>query len=174
MTNNQTIDGVSREPTPAMTEAGCQSYMDADGMIGIMHNSSMGHAYVAMRALDPEAAALQSTIAQLQARIAVLESGRGEAAGHVFTMEALVPGGDVRCHAVLYQSLPNGAKLYAAPPAPVTVVLPERQDRSTIPYDSANDYADGWNDCLNATATLNTPKTAEWHDAAGDDEGLVS
>lgn len=60
-------------PTTAMTEAGCQAYMDADGMIGIMHNSSMGHAYVAMRAA-PEVADLQSTIAQLQARITQLES----------------------------------------------------------------------------------------------------
>lgn len=70
--------GDQRGPTAAMTEAVCQAYMDADGMIGIMHNSSMGHAYVAMRALDPEVAALQSTIAQLQERIAELESGRGE------------------------------------------------------------------------------------------------
>ncbi|MBX9404769.1 hypothetical protein K5E40_03650 [Pseudomonas baetica] len=151
MTNNPTIDGVSRElleratdnkyidkerisiyrhealcgirallaapaverqePTPAMTDAGCQAYMDAYGMIGIMHNSSMGHAYVAMRALDPEFAALKSTIAQLridlsnqtaltkqadyhasqrgkelaqlQARVQELESGSGEPLIHI-------------------------------------------------------------------------------------------
>lgn len=65
-------------PTHEMNQAGCQAYMAADGMIGIMHHSSMGHAYVAMRELDPEVAALQSTIAQLQARVADLESGRGE------------------------------------------------------------------------------------------------
>ena len=38
-----------------MKEAGCQAYMDADGMIGIMHRSSMGHAYQAMRALEQPA-----------------------------------------------------------------------------------------------------------------------
>ncbi|QXZ11708.1 hypothetical protein KVQ82_16590 [Pseudomonas sp. AO-1] len=72
------LQGDQHGPTAAMTEAGCQAYMDADGMIGIMHNSSMGHAYVAMRTLDPELAALQSTIARLQARVKELESVRGE------------------------------------------------------------------------------------------------
>lgn len=72
------VHSAQGDPTAAMTEAGCQAYMDADGMIGIMDNSSMGHAYVAMRTLDPELAALQSTIAHLQARIGELESGRGE------------------------------------------------------------------------------------------------
>ena len=43
------------EPTEEMKEAGCQAYMDADGMIGIMHRSSMGHAYQAMRALEQPA-----------------------------------------------------------------------------------------------------------------------
>jgi len=43
------------EPTEEMKEAGCQAYMDADGMIGIMHRSSMGHAYQAMRALEKPA-----------------------------------------------------------------------------------------------------------------------
>lgn len=41
--------------TAEMEEAGCQAYMDADGMIGIMHRSSMGHAYRAMRALEQPA-----------------------------------------------------------------------------------------------------------------------
>ncbi len=61
--------GDQHGPTAAMTEAGCQAYMDADGMIGIMHNSSMGHAYVAMRALDPEVAAQETTIARLEAQL---------------------------------------------------------------------------------------------------------
>lgn len=68
------VHSAQGDPTAAMTEAGCQAYMDADGMIGIMHNSSMGHAYVAMRAIDPEFIALQSTIARLEARITQLES----------------------------------------------------------------------------------------------------
>ncbi|WP_371355555.1 hypothetical protein ACA087_00560 [Pseudomonas chlororaphis] len=60
--------------------------------------------------------ALQSELDALKAQ------PQGEPVGHVYTMEALVPGGSVRHHAELYRSLPSGTKLYASPPAPVAVV----------------------------------------------------
>lgn len=97
----------------------------------------------------PEVAALQSTIAQLQAEQQLLQS-------------------------TVAQYLDRITELESGRGEPVAVVLPERQERTTIPYDSVNDYADGWNACLDATAALNTPNPAEWHDVAGDDEGLVS
>jgi hypothetical protein len=40
-----------------------------------------------------------------------------EAVGETYTMEALVPGGEVRCHAMLNRPLPPGTKLYAQPQA---------------------------------------------------------
>lgn len=43
------VRGDPHGPSASMTEAGCQAYMDADGMIGIMHNSSMGHATAALK-----------------------------------------------------------------------------------------------------------------------------
>lgn len=46
------------EPTAQMEEDGCQGYLDADGKIGIMHKSSMGHAYRAMLAAAPQPPAL--------------------------------------------------------------------------------------------------------------------
>ena len=114
-----------QEPTAEMEKAGCQAYMDADGMIGIMHNSSMGHAYVAMRALDPEVAALQSTIAQLQARIAELESGRG-----VLKCWSYKLGGEQRFYPTDprqadfggYAELMSDVEpLFTAPPAPADI-----------------------------------------------------
>ncbi|MGN8120389.1 hypothetical protein ACTJK9_01360 [Pseudomonas sp. 22082] len=130
MTNNTTIDGVSREltePTHQMAQAGCQAYMAADGMIGIMHHSSMGHAYVAMRALDPEVTALQSTIAQLQARIAELESGRGEVARYDRYYQGAWFEVDARDVARFEKDGWKIRRLYTAPPAPVAVVLPDRE-----------------------------------------------
>lgn len=134
------VRGDPHGPSAAMTEAGCQAYMDADGMIGIMHNSSMGHAYVAMRTLDPEVAALQSTIAQLQARIAELESGRGESIK--LQHMAVAEDGKLRwmsgrkmqdCE--LY-AMPDGSAIrqpmFTAPPAPVAE--PEKYDDVLLPF----------------------------------------
>ncbi|OZI59908.1 hypothetical protein [Bordetella genomosp. 11] len=39
-----------------------------------------------------------------------------QAVGHVFTMEALTPGGGMKCHAALHRDLPSGTLLYLAPP----------------------------------------------------------
>lgn len=176
MTNNPTIDGVSRCKkcrgsgwidnlrSVGATAAKCPDCAPAVerqepdmckkcGGVGFLPGTQNCHRCHGSGSEPVDVAALQSTIAQLQARIGELESGRGEAAGHVFTMEALVPGGDVRCHAVLYQSLPNGAKLYTAPPAPVAVVLPERIKSNF--YGEFSPYDSGWNACLDATAALN-------------------
>lgn len=50
------------EPTANMESVGCQGYMDADGMIGIMHNSSMGHAYRAMLDAAPVPPSVESLL----------------------------------------------------------------------------------------------------------------
>jgi hypothetical protein len=41
-----------------------------------------------------------------------------EPVGHVFTMEALTPGGSVKCHAALTRDLPAGTLLYTHPQQP--------------------------------------------------------
>lgn len=155
--------GDQHGPTAAMTEAGCQAYMEADGTIGIMHNSSMGHAYVAMRALDPELAALQSTIAQLQARVQELESGRGESVGwQFFDKGEWHTGLKVKDHRKNTEEAGYPVRdVYAAHPAPFAVVLPKREmfhgemDGPEVAFNK------GWNACLDATAALNTIHVGE-------------
>lgn len=63
---------------------------------------------------DVEQAKLQQAITALREALTAPEQ---EPVGTVYTMEALVPGGDVRCHVDLHKALPAGTKLYAAPPA---------------------------------------------------------
>lgn len=68
-----------------------------------------------------------------------------------------------------------GSKLYTSAPA---LLLPGRRtaddfQSKNAQYDCADALADTWNACLDTTAALNTPKAAEWHDVAGDDEGLA-
>lgn len=153
-----------------MTEAGCQAYMDADGMIGIMHNSSMGHAYVAMRALDPEFATLQSTIAQLQARIVELESARGEpfkTPEMPYKMLPLEEDGWFQCIDAYEAMYP----LFTAPPAPIAAVDENAEfEKWAIGYYGVENDEElnfknpdvkatkvGWiaRACLDATAVLN-------------------
>lgn len=50
------------------------------------------------------------------------------------------------------EQMPVGTKLYARPPAPVAVVLPESKGYLS----PADQYADGWNACLDEVTRLNT------------------
>lgn len=89
------------------------------------------------------------------------EQLEGEPIGHVYTMEALVPGGGVRYHAELYRPIPSGTKLYTSPPeqpAPVAVALPERKAHRDHGLTALDREADGWNACLDEVARLNPPQ----------------
>jgi hypothetical protein len=46
---------------------------------------------------------------------AIAHAAPSAAVGEVYTMEALVPGGEVRCHVSLNRPLPAGTKLYTTP-----------------------------------------------------------
>lgn len=121
--------------------------------------------------------ALQSTIARLEARIAELESGRGEPICYQARHSAEEPW--------FFTDKPGyweWRPLFTAPPAPVAVVPDERAafDAWAVKHGRVVGY-NGWrNDfevwqaraCLDATAALNTPKPTEWYDVAGDDEGV--
>lgn len=106
---------------------------------------------------EPEVAALQSTIAQLQARIGELESGRGEPAAWVHPNYLKQPknGFQLAIDVTLTQMAPAQVPLFTAPPLPVAVVLPERKTFEPPSY--RDQFAEGWNSCLYATAALNGP-----------------
>lgn len=107
-------------------------------------------------------------VAQLQARVQELESGRGEP---VMKLEAERLWGGAGEYAVsvvksgwLDECRKIGGEflLYAAPPALVAVVLPERRTpehyHARIGKCGAADMlAEEWNACLGATAALNGP-----------------
>lgn len=128
----------------------------------------------------PEVAALQSTIAQLQARVAELESARGEPTiEHVAsivegkTVSVDVSTGDDdagnRLFCQIVEVMEDGdsyvllavdpvANFEAAPPAPVAVVLPERKPDINRSFEGTDAEWYGniaWNACLDATAALN-------------------
>lgn len=50
-----------------------------------------------------------------------------EPVGHIYTMEALVPGSSVKYHAQIYKVLPPGTKLYAAPPPSAAPALSDEE-----------------------------------------------
>lgn len=130
--------------------------------------------------------ALQSTIARLEARItqlesekefaaatyqaardriAELESGRGVVAAYRIQHQdgywctwgsGPVSEGDLQDVA---DGVISGIEFaYAAPPAPVAVVLPERKDGNAPALSNHRSYNQGWNACLDATAALNGAK----------------
>lgn len=116
-------------------------------------------------------AALQSTIARLEARIAELESGRSEP---IYEMEYLGEGGGGWAETDKHQfdatsKLKNFRTriVFTVPPAPVAVVLPERATESNCDkimkqigmYGDMNTWHGAlvWNACLDATAALNKP-----------------
>lgn len=111
-------------------------------------------------------AALQSTIAQLQARIGELESLHGEVYQVLGALDASAVVLDKVSAAANGESIPNTALL---PYFSKGIQLPDKRQAMR-----SGDYICGWNAAIDATAALNTPKPAEWHDVSGDDEGLVS
>lgn len=181
MTNNPTIDGVSRElvecdacPSSGGCVKTCMKSAPAverqepkTSQVPVLRamavNYRNGHSWdfldgeVVSKAAD-EITALQSTIAQLQARVQELESGRGDVIHQVRTH-----GSDVwedisgeslelcQCQPEEYEI----RKLYTDPPAPVAVVLPERKPVTVGLLSESNTRNKGWNACLDATAALN-------------------
>jgi hypothetical protein len=57
-------------------------------------------------------------IAQWNTRAQAKAAPQAEPVGSVYTMEPLVPGGEIVSHARLFHSLPGGTQLYTHPPAP--------------------------------------------------------
>lgn len=108
-------------------------------------------------AVAPEVAALQSTIAQLQARVSELEGAMGEPVAWL-DLEKVSHG---MAYATNSKINDRQTGLFTAPQAPVAVVLPERKPEPTTAQivDPDCNYAtgivEGWNTCLDATAALN-------------------
>lgn len=101
----------------------------------------------------PDVAALQSTIAQLQARVQELESGRGEPVGRV----SYIGSGFVRVRTT--ECLAMDQPLFTAPPAPTTEQFREAFVSSGyVDEAQAEDLAEiATRACLDATAALNGP-----------------
>lgn len=184
MTNNPTIDGVSREllkslwrgavtmgwgsaqqlqdlleapaverqePVARCLQSPVRKYLSVELLRTHMKDGDL------LYSAPPEVAALESTIAQLQARVQELESGsepifqvqyRGEGGGgwsdaEKESYDAKVP------HPKHWKT----RIVYATPPVPVAVLLPERQPVAATCV--TRDRREGWNACLDATAALN-------------------
>ncbi|RVD77068.1 hypothetical protein [Pseudomonas koreensis] len=108
---------------------------------------------------EPELATLQSTIAQLQARVQELESGRGELKCWSYKLggeQRFYPTDPRKADFGGYAELMSDVEpLFTAPPAPAAVVLPERKQVTVGLLSESNTYNYGWNTCLDATAALN-------------------
>ncbi|RBB97497.1 hypothetical protein C3E97_027665 [Pseudomonas sp. MWU12-2115] len=179
MTNNPTIDGVSRELLERLFEGFKQGnwYAEAQELRALLDAPVVERQPVAWIEIDedkpagktidwynsdlleiplgtklyvapPEVAALQSTIAQLQARVEELESGRDEPFAWVVVSpefgilsdlqttedDAKDLAHDMDCELPAHHS---GGKheikaLFTAPPAPVAVALPDQKILSLI------------------------------------------
>ena len=183
MTNNPTIDGVSLMPCPF---CGCQpryvpaDYVDNHGQpwpFAECDPCNVGapvEFWQKRTGFDYSAHALQSTIAQLQARISELESGRGEPVAFIQIPKNVEKYGhadqaDRLCFGKPGQFFVDGKSpmfdfipLYTAPPAPVVVVLPTTEQfkdafRATgyVTHEQAWELAEAAEACLDATAALN-------------------
>lgn len=142
MTNNPTIGGVSRELLKKQFEeknehrgwfvAGGSSESDTpEGFVYSDFTTDM-----CWTCYFEANAALQSTIAQLQARIAELESGRGEPIGWIDEPYAEWLKDKTSGWATVWGTDGTGnpsrrkpsVAVFTAPPAPVAVVLPSSQE----------------------------------------------
>jgi hypothetical protein len=105
-----------------------------------------------MEAAEETRRALTDEIAQLQARVQELESGRGEP---VAVVTSVVSRKNKRFEIEILdnQKLHIGTWLFTAPPAPVSFVLPDRCIGAG--FGRLDEYRQGWNACLDATAALN-------------------
>lgn len=108
----------------------------------------------------PEVAALQSTIARLEARVADLESVRGDPAAWVHPKYLKQPkdGFQLAIDATLTQMASAQVPLFTAPPAPVAVVLPARRPDIDSEDPALLMAVATWNACLDATVALNGVK----------------
>jgi hypothetical protein len=136
---HSSYQGHNQPPEPDMDVCGT---CDGDGVLGPIE--------------DFEALASERDL--LQARIAELESGRGEADAWAL----LNGGGLIRDLTDRWDVAKDWdgivEPLYFAPPAPVAVVLPERKPDINRSFEGtdAEWYGNiGWNDCLDAAAALN-------------------
>lgn len=134
-------------------------YRKSDTEVAALHSTIAQlrqHKNDYMEAAEETRRALTDDVAQLQARIAELESGRDEP---VAWMSRCIKG--VREGVIEHVDGPDDVSnleywsrafpVYTAPPAPVAVVLPERMPG---PVDT-DSHEEGWNACLDATAALN-------------------
>jgi hypothetical protein len=112
--------------------------------------------------LADEVAALQSTITQLQARVAELESARGEPVAEVIATGGPHDGEDRVLCELQAELPPIGTKLYAAPPAPVAHTMKSIMSAvcaiTGFPMLTSNQchaLARSLNACLDDTVALN-------------------
>lgn len=112
--------------------------------------------------LESEKEFAAATYQAARDRIAELESGRGEAPFYISVDDwNMLVRDDVEIASVRVSRTRRSKftePLFAAPPAPVAVVLPERKSDSGREWDSHYvAEVEGWNACLDATDALNEP-----------------